>query len=220
MKTILFFDTETTGLVKDTSKTYLEPDNYPRLVQLAYELWLVDDELHTYHVAERCDYLIRPKGFTITPALTNIHGITPEKALKFGSNLGIVLERFVDLLYDVDLFVAYGLDFDLGVILSELIRVYEVVYNMPVSSHMPPPDDKGICLMKSAAEMLKIPKPADKLYAGEYKYLSLEDLHNHFFRCGFRAFSEHDAAQDVRALTRCFSKMYDMHTLNSKINGK
>lgn len=210
MKTILFFDTETTGLVKDPSKTYLEPDNYPRLVQLAYELWAFDEELDNYHIAEKGDYLIRPRGFTIPPALTEIHGITTEKALKFGFNLCLTLERFIELLDDADLYVAYGLDFDLGVVLSELIRCYSVEYNIPASDHLPPPADKGLCLMKSAAEFFKIPKPVDKVYSGDFKYPSLSDLYSHFFHYDFRAFKpKHDAVKDVWALTRCFCEMYN-----------
>lgn len=222
MKTILFFDTETTGLVKDYSQSYLIEGNYPRMVQLGYELYILD-EGHQLIFVEKGNYIIKPKGFEIPESATHVHGITTQKAMDLGFNVGMTLERFMDILCDADLFVAYGLEFDLGVVLSEWNRCMEYLDSLSNYSSSEEEllgdiymgidvQNKGICLMKSAAEPLKIPKPGDKTYEGEYKYLSLRDLYNHFYGYDFRKRlkEKHDASWDVWALTRCFCEMYNI----------
>lgn len=219
MKTILFFDTETTGLVKDSSQSYLVEDNYPRIVQLAYELYILDENHHLIFV-EKGNYIIKPNGFEIPEFATNVHGITTQKAIELGFNVGMILERFIDILCDADVFVAYSLEFDLGVVLSEWNRCMDNLTSLANYSTSEEElfgdnymgldiQNKGICLMKSAAELLKIPKPVDKSYEGNYKYLSLSDLYNHFYGYDFRKRlkDKHDASWDVWALVRCFLEM-------------
>ena len=56
----LIFDTETTGLPKDFKASYKDTDNWPRCVQIA---WQLHDDLG--NVVEHKDYLIKPDGFDI-----------------------------------------------------------------------------------------------------------------------------------------------------------
>ena len=85
----LIFDTETTGLPRDYSAPITQLDNWPRLVQLA---WQLHDQ--TGALRSSGNYIIRPEGFTIPFNSEQIHGISTERALKQGVDLKEVLEIF------------------------------------------------------------------------------------------------------------------------------
>jgi len=56
----LIFDTETTGLPKRWDAPISDVDNWPRAVQIA---WQLHDDMGA--VIEHQDYLIKPEGFNI-----------------------------------------------------------------------------------------------------------------------------------------------------------
>ncbi|HUH46383.1 MAG TPA: hypothetical protein VLZ54_04455, partial [Arenibacter sp.] len=56
----LIFDTETTGLPKRWDAPYTDTDNWPRCVQIA---WQLHDDMGK--LVESQDYLVRPDGFNI-----------------------------------------------------------------------------------------------------------------------------------------------------------
>src|SRR5699024_12595594 len=67
----LIFDTETTGLPKRFDAPYTDIDNWPRCIQIA---WQLHDEMG--HVIEHEDFIIRPDGFNIPYDSEKIHGIS------------------------------------------------------------------------------------------------------------------------------------------------
>ena len=91
----LIFDTETTGL---PTKGYYEPisdvDNWPRVVQLAWQLHDDDGAL-----IEHKDFLIKPDGFDIPYGAEKIHGISTELAAKNGIPLAEGLSLFLSLIH-------------------------------------------------------------------------------------------------------------------------
>ena len=66
---ILIYDTETTGLPRDWNAPITDGDNWPRLVQLA---WQLHDE--TGKLLSRGNHVVCPDGFTIPFNSTKIHG--------------------------------------------------------------------------------------------------------------------------------------------------
>lgn len=68
---LLFFDTETKGLPKDWNAPVHNLDNWPRLVQLA---WQTYD--HSGNLIEEHEYIIKPEGFSIPVEASNIDKIT------------------------------------------------------------------------------------------------------------------------------------------------
>lgn len=56
----IIFDTETTGLPRDYNAPMSDVDNWPRLVQIAWQLHDAKGKLLSNH-----NYIIRPEGFTI-----------------------------------------------------------------------------------------------------------------------------------------------------------
>ena len=75
----LIFDTETTGLPKRWNAPITDVDNWPRCIQIA---WQLHDELG--NCIEHQDYLIRPDGFNIPYDAEKIHGISTELATEQG----------------------------------------------------------------------------------------------------------------------------------------
>ncbi len=75
----LIFDTETTGLPKRWDAPLTDTDNWPRCIQIA---WQLHDEMG--RVVEHQDYLVKPEGFNIPYDAEKVHGISTELALKRG----------------------------------------------------------------------------------------------------------------------------------------
>ena len=111
MNKILFFDTETTGLIRDGQE--MQDKDFPRLVQLSALLF---SEVGT--LLESINLYIKPENFEIKN--TNIHGITTEFAEENGENIVIVLNRFLDLCGSADILVCHNFSFDSSIVLFEL----------------------------------------------------------------------------------------------------
>ncbi len=85
----LIFDTETTGLPKNFNAPISDTDNWPRCIQIA---WQLHDAMG--NLVESQDYLIQPDGFNIPFDAEKIHGISTELAEKEG----IPLDKMLALL--------------------------------------------------------------------------------------------------------------------------
>jgi len=85
----LIYDTETTGLPKDYNAPITDSDNWPRMVQIS---WQLHDELGK--LVEVKNYIIKPEGYEIPYAVVKVHGITTERATKQGVELNMVLNEF------------------------------------------------------------------------------------------------------------------------------
>ena len=83
----LVFDTETTGLPKIENAPLTDFDNWPRMVQLA---WQIHDEKGRF--VENHNYLVQPDGFVIPIDAKMVHGISTEHAMKYGKPLNEVLD--------------------------------------------------------------------------------------------------------------------------------
>ena len=117
MEVLLFVDTETTGLPTDTSLSPSETDDWPRLVEIAWRTYSKSgQELNATST------LIRPDGFEIPEAATEVHGITTEEAREHGSPLEGALTEFEEEVREADCLVAHNIAFDRGVLLAEYHR--------------------------------------------------------------------------------------------------
>jgi DNA polymerase III epsilon subunit-like protein len=118
----LAFDTETTGL--PTKRLTPSQNNWKnwdscRMVQLAWEVR--DDENNT---VSRQSYIIKPDNYTIPQRVTNIHGISTDRALTEGYDICEVIDKIINdiVTYGVTVIVAHNISFDNGVIKSEMYR--------------------------------------------------------------------------------------------------
>ena len=114
----LIFDTETTGLPKDWNAPITDLDNWPRVVQLAWQIHDSEGKL-----IEVQDYIVYPDGFDIPFNSTKIHGISTERARNEGKPLSEVLSLFESSLELCEFVVGHNVNFDLNVTGCEFHRL-------------------------------------------------------------------------------------------------
>ncbi len=178
----LFFDTETTGLPRNWKAPVSDLKNWPRLVQLA---WLLYDD--DGKEAEAASYIIKPDDYTIPPGSSKIHGITTERALAEGAEIGTVLHEFKTSIDQADFLVAHNMSFDDKIVGAEFVRCKMGNAFM---------QKKRICTMKSSTDFCGIDGPYG------YKWPTLTQLHQKLFGSGFN--EAHDASVDIKATAKCF----------------
>ncbi len=85
----LIFDTETTGLPKRWKAPISDTDNWPRCVQIAWQLHDQDGVM-----VSNKEFIVSPEGFTIPYESEQIHGISTQLATDKGIPLREVLNHF------------------------------------------------------------------------------------------------------------------------------
>ena len=93
----LIFDTETTGLPKRWDAPLNDLDNWPRCVQVAWQIHDNKGEL----VSQK-SFLIKPDGFSIPYESEKVHGISTALADKQGASLQQVLDEFYNAVIQVE----------------------------------------------------------------------------------------------------------------------
>ena len=116
----LIFDTETTGLPKNFRAPITDTDNWPRCVQIAWQLHDKDSS-----IIEHKDFLIQPEGFEIPFQSEQIHGISTALAKEKGSPLNDVLQEFQEVLSKSKFLIGQNLKFDLNVMGCEFHRLQQ-----------------------------------------------------------------------------------------------
>jgi DNA polymerase-3 subunit alpha len=184
----LIFDTETTGLPKRWDAPITDTNNWPRCIQIA---WQLHDEMGK--LLEHQDYLVKPDGFNIPYDAERIHGISTELAQVDGISLGEVLEKFNVALGKAKFIVGQNLGFDLNIMGCEF-------YRLGVVSTMSKMLVLDTCT-EVTASLLKLPGGR----GGRFKLPTLTELHSYLFNKGFG--EAHNATADVEATTRCFLEL-------------
>ena len=182
---ILVYDTETTGLPRDWNAPLTDSENWPRLVQLAWQLHTPEGKL-----VSRGNRIVRPDGFTIPYNAAKVHGITTERAAEVGLPLAAVMEEFGRDLDRADHVMGHNIEFEVNIIGAECIRLDQPAERVT---------DKALIDSKDeATDFCAIPGGR----GGKFKWPTLTELHEKLFGVGFG--DAHDAAYDVDATARCF----------------
>jgi DNA polymerase-3 subunit alpha len=184
----LIFDTETTGLPKRWDAPITDTDNWPRCIQIA---WQLHDEMG--NLLEHQDYLIQPDGFNIPYDAERIHGISTELAQQNGVPLKEVLLKFNTALAKSKFVVGQNVGFDVNIMGCEFHR-------MGVESPMSSMPVLDTCT-EVTAKLLKLPGGK----GGRFKLPTLTELHQYLFGVPFA--EAHNATADVEATTRCFLEL-------------
>jgi len=116
MRTGLFFDTETTGL--PNWKRQSGDKSQPHIVQLA----AIMVDLDTKKILQSIDVIVKPDGWTIPQATTDIHGISTEMASEVGIPEAVVLGMFMNLYNKAPYRIAHNTTFDNRIIRIALKR--------------------------------------------------------------------------------------------------
>jgi len=184
----LIFDTETTGLPKRYNAPVTDTDNWPRCIQIAWQLHDQDGAL-----LEHADFLVRPDGFDIPYDSERIHGISTALATKEGKSLQEVIDAFIDVLAKAKFVVGQNVGFDVNIMGCEL-------YRMGVENPMPKMPVLDTCT-ELTAQLTQIPGGR----GGRFKLPTLTELHQFLFGQPFA--EAHNATADVEATTRCFLEL-------------
>ena len=183
----LVFDTETTGLPLNYKAPLTDFNNWPRMVQLAWQIHDVKGDL-----IEVKNYIVKPDGFTIPYNSEKIHGISTELANKKGIPLDEVLTLFTNALKNASYIIGHNISFDNNIIGCEFLRS-----NMPnILTEKISVDTK-----EEATEFCQLPGGR----GGKYKWPNLSELYVKLFNESFA--EAHNASADVEATTRCFLEL-------------
>lgn len=184
----IIFDTETTGLPRDWNAPVTDTSNWPRVVQIA---WQIHDDMG--NLLEHKDFLIRPDGFDIPYDSEKVHGISTELAMKFGEPLEQVMNEFQAALAKSKFVVGHNVGFDINVVSCEFVRLETAcpLDGMPILD----------TCTELTAELCKLPGGR----GGRFKLPTLTELYTFLFHESFN--EAHNATADVEATTRCFLEL-------------
>ncbi|MCB9201431.1 MAG: DNA polymerase III subunit alpha [Flavobacteriales bacterium] len=192
----LIFDTETTGLPKNYNAPISDLDNWPRIVQLA---WQIHDK--EGNLIDNKDYIIYPDGFDIPFNVTKVHGISTELAKKEGRDLNEVLNEFNEDLKKSQVIIGHNVDFDINITGSEFYRQ---------NIETPLTKIKKLDTQHIGTPVCKLPGGK----GGKFKYPKLSELYTFLFD---KTFDEaHNATADVNATARCFFELLRLNHVSAK----
>jgi len=184
----LIFDTETTGLPKSWNAPITDTDNWPRCIQIA---WQLHDAMG--NLIEHRDFLIKPDGFNIPFDAERIHGISTELAQEQGISLEEGLALFNQVLQKTSFVVGQNVSFDINILGCEFHRL-GIQNNLTKLPFLDTCTEKSATLCKLSGGR-----------GGKFKLPTLTELHKHLFAVDFE--EAHNATADVEATTRCFLEL-------------
>ena len=184
----LIFDTETTGLPLNWNAPLTDADNWPRCIQIAWQLHDKDGSCISHE-----DYLVLPNGFTVPYDAEKIHGISTELAKEKGLPLEEVLEKFQFRLQQCEFVGGHNVKFDLNIMGAEFLRINgkNPLENLPIID----------TCNEETATLCQLPGRG-----GKFKLPKLSELYTHLFETQFK--EAHNATADVEATARCFFELF------------
>lgn len=208
---VLVFDFETTGLPKDnwadfepypTIKKGKEsnPEDWPHAVQFSYVLY--DTHENTAKIVNEVIRL--PDGVSISPGSEAIHKISIEKSRAAKYEIGDLLPTFMEDFRKADVIVAHNIRFDRNVMLAELSRLHEQVFQDFMREFYN--NKKEYCTGNYGADECKM-EATNKAGRKYYKMPKLNVLYEKMFQNSPAEDKLHDAFVDVVVCLRCFYKM-------------
>jgi len=200
MKTILFYDSETTGLPL-WSQPSEHPDQ-PHITQLAAELCVEA----TGETLRQMSLIVRPDGYTIPDEVAELTGITTELALAEGIEASAVLHQFLEMWKDCDQRAGHNESFDMRILRIAIMR--DSVYNgmfMPDSAGVDVPfadywkAAPAYCTQANSTRILNLPPTPKMVKARRFGPKSPNLSEAYEFFTGKKLDGAHNALVDVAA---------------------
>ena len=183
---ILVLDTETTGLPKNYHAPLTDFENWPRAVQIAWDLF---DDRGEFVRGE--NHIIFPYDFEIPAESVAKHGIDTLRAQVEGVLITSVLSSLTTDMLKADLVVAHNLDFDASILGAEFLRLG---WNNPFVTA------NTLCTMRASTDFCALPGPRG------YKWPKLSELYAILFD-GASLEGEHNAQVDALACAKCYFEL-------------
>jgi len=180
---ILFFDTETNGMVDWKSPS--DGKDQPHIVQLAAHVV----KASTRKVIQSVNVIVRPDNWEIPQEMTDIHGITMDQAVGVGVPESLALDIILMMQESCDLRVAHNTTFD-----NRIIRIAAKRYG-DEDAVGDWKDGQYFCTCQNARKIMggKLPK--------------LEEAYKHF--TGKQLENAHTAIADVNACMAVYWAIQD-----------
>ena len=192
----IVFDTETTGLPKNWNAPVSDSDNWPRCIQLAWQLHDDNGKL-----INNKSFLIKPVDYDIPYESEKVHGISTELAKQDGVDLSDVIDKFLFDLDKAKYLVGHNVKFDINIIAAEL-------YRLGIVSKFSDLKVIDTCT-ETTANLCKIKGGR----AGKFKYPTLIELYDFLFNDSFD--QAHNASADVEATARSFFELIRSNILSN-----
>ena len=185
----LIFDTETTGLPTDWKAPMSKVDNWPRVIELAFQVYDKDHNLiHTY------SQLIKPDGWVVPIGKFWIdNNFTNDRNMKDGIPISEALGEFIKWHDQCEYMIAHNISYDYNVLGAEFIRA-----KMGATKRL-----KQICTKDSTTKYCNI--------AGAYgkaKWPTLGELYKKLFNeeMGDAHKADVDVANTAKCLFECINR--------------
>ena len=219
---IIIFDTETTGLPKSRQSLVTDTKEWPHIVQFSYIIY--DMTINKLEKVE--DFIIKLAAeIDIPEDSCKIHGITKEISNERGVSIKEVIDKFMSDLSDCNLLIAHNLEFDMNMIIVELIRMNKIArlteddesMELNNSNYEKITKIEKYCTMKETEKRCNI-KAISKTGKEYTKYPTLGELHYYLFRLYPK--NLHNSLNDILICLRCYYKLItkkDIYLENNEI---
>ncbi|MFN3529361.1 MAG: DNA polymerase III subunit alpha [Bacteroidia bacterium] len=191
----LIFDTETTGLPRDYNAPVTDTDNWPRMVQMA---WQLHDEKG--QLLEVKNFIVQPEGYTIPFNAVKVHKISTERAMAEGVPLDFVLHELNRVLQTTTHIAGHNIGFDISVVGAEFVRKGIETHLLQLASVDTKDESTDYCALAGGK-------------GGKFKWPTLTELHQKLFGEPFN--EAHNASADVEATARCFLELIRLGVISA-----
>ena len=208
-RTIIVFDTETTGLPKSKIINNETLHLWPHVVQFSYVMYNVG-QMKLEKIVDKVVNI--PSNIIMPEEAINLHKITNEQAQQSNITIQSVLNEFIEDIScnNVIAIVGHNISFDINMLKIELLRLinnddvmeksifkkmfYEINYT-----------NKTFCTMKKSIDLCQIParRKDGTVY---YKYPKLVELYKKLFE-EEEPQNLHNSLNDVLVTLRCYYKL-------------
>ncbi|GAA3975061.1 hypothetical protein GCM10022210_26850 [Mucilaginibacter dorajii] len=189
---LLFIDTEASGLPIKWDQPYSADENWPHVLQVS---WLIYDK-HKQIIKQQ-DHYINENGVTITPAASNIHGLTPQFLTLNGKPMAQVLQLLVaDVQQYQPMLTGHFIRLDYYLLGAAFYRsaMENPLNKLPV-----------FCTMVATTQLINRPLT---------RHLRLEELYYMLF--GSNLQNQHNALHDAEATAACFFELRHRGEISDK----
>lgn len=191
---VLFLDTETNGLPKNSFAPYTEANCWPAVLQLSWSMYTVTGK-SMKPISKRDVGVALPEGIAWDTGAAAVHGISEAEA-RYGVDPTTAFTELQVALADADMIVAHNLGFDKPVVRA-------AAHAAGVRA-LWPTGKCELCTMQMTRDLVAIPSGPLGKYVHKAPKLSelYEWLYGHSYE--MHGSSLHSARSDTHCLSQCF----------------